>query len=423
MIDFATLALASLLSRRELRFDPVPEQRAPEDCGYAVVEALMPAGVRFAGSGGGKELSLAAISALLADAEIASVPRRLDLSGLDEALGRGLSPIVLHYDRPSPHWALLLGRGDFGYEVGDPARGLEILDRRGLSERFSGAALLVDPSTLDTSVRADIEAGRRRVALLHALLVAERGLAGPAPTGGAGLKSDSRSGAAGPAPNEPASGRLAPGRPSRDQPALDEAARGGFDLVLALGLAETRDGDFAGEGTEGSVEFRFSDELSGISMGSGLAIDTSSAGPELRPRLSFERLFGFGHGFATLGFAIGDKTFPALPSVGAEAGFLVDPLLVAIGARIAADADAGFPLSGELELRMVEVLNELFALTASGGVRLEPGAASLRLLLSVGLQLRAGAWGGGLSWTDSGARRLLSAEGRFSSPLVDLSRE
>ena len=41
MHDLMPVFLALLVSRRELRFDPVAEQSGPLDCGYAVARALV----------------------------------------------------------------------------------------------------------------------------------------------------------------------------------------------------------------------------------------------------------------------------------------------------------------------------------------------------------------------------------------------
>ncbi|MCL2608351.1 MAG: cysteine peptidase family C39 domain-containing protein [Treponema sp.] len=67
---------------------------------------------------------------------------RMNWDELAQALAGGFAPLIVHYDRPSGHFALLLHiEGDFAF-VADPSYGLALVDRATFLRRFSGNALL-----------------------------------------------------------------------------------------------------------------------------------------------------------------------------------------------------------------------------------------------------------------------------------------
>jgi hypothetical protein len=179
MHDLLSLFLALLVSRRELRFDPVAEQAAAFDCGYAVARALVEPDAEDLALGLGdpsRGLTLGNLASILENGGLSVRPLRLGLGEIDEILGQGFAPIIVNYEQPTRHWALLLGRrgGDSGpagvavnrspglYSLADPARGLEVLDGEELAGRFGGVAIVIDPASLDRGKRLGaVRAGER----------------------------------------------------------------------------------------------------------------------------------------------------------------------------------------------------------------------------------------------------------------------
>lgn len=172
------LALASSLQMQapqtceSLFFSIVPRQSEANSCGYAVLAGLIglaAAQRKTLGSGyplqvavdeaqlleryGGasrkglgsmetpKTLSLGSMARVLTDYGIPSLLLRIVPGAMDAVLA-GPAPIVLHYDKPAPHFVLALGAED-GYAVlADPADGLVALSSEELAGRASGYALL-----------------------------------------------------------------------------------------------------------------------------------------------------------------------------------------------------------------------------------------------------------------------------------------
>jgi hypothetical protein len=115
-------------------------------------------------------LTLAELAGILVDAGLPARGFSLDLAALDSMLDRGVAPLVLHYSRPAPHWALLFGRSGKLYQLGDPGRGFELLGEEELLRRWSGAAIVLEPSAVPAGLRvAAAEAARRSLARRSAL--------------------------------------------------------------------------------------------------------------------------------------------------------------------------------------------------------------------------------------------------------------
>lgn len=67
---------------------------------------------------------------------------KMDWDQLVNNLAQGFGPIIVHYNRPLPHFALLLHIEDDYAFVADPARGYEAIDRKTFLQRYSGNVLL-----------------------------------------------------------------------------------------------------------------------------------------------------------------------------------------------------------------------------------------------------------------------------------------
>lgn len=95
---------------------------------------------------------------------------------LPDLVGRA-APLLVHYDRPQTHFALLLHAGPRGVVTADPARGLELLSRAQFEARWSGvAAEVTDPGRPGLG-RGAVEAAV--AAALSRASLAERALSKP----------------------------------------------------------------------------------------------------------------------------------------------------------------------------------------------------------------------------------------------------
>jgi len=188
-IHNAFLSLALLLtldqpvSKEALRFRYVMEQGLDASCGMATVatalslywrvpilEAELLTGLftqddMLDGRADGR-VSLATMVVAFESRGVSAKAFRLDWDGLVEILARGYAPVVVHYDRPDPHFALLLGISGELAIVADPARGLETLGRADFEKRYGGVAMALasralqrDTELLDAVIQ--VATGRR----------------------------------------------------------------------------------------------------------------------------------------------------------------------------------------------------------------------------------------------------------------------
>jgi len=185
------LTLAAIIDGESQRFFAVREQSSDGGCGAASLSSLI---ALYCGLESSEERVLAAVAGarrpvadkvpysevmrtsiadLAAAAEAAGLRvrcRRMSLAELGKALAAGYAPLIVHYDRPDPHFALLLGEAEGLYALADPARGLEALEASEFRARWSGAVLVVDPAAVDSVGRTiAADALRAAVARRHLL--------------------------------------------------------------------------------------------------------------------------------------------------------------------------------------------------------------------------------------------------------------
>jgi predicted double-glycine peptidase len=67
----------------------------------------------------------------------------MDYTQLCETLGR-YAPVLVHYDKPDAHFALVLAADSDSTVCTDPARGTECIAVTDFLKRWSGATLVVD---------------------------------------------------------------------------------------------------------------------------------------------------------------------------------------------------------------------------------------------------------------------------------------
>jgi len=147
------MAIINPLPHEALRFEFVQEPGLDSSCGLAcaatllaryygiaVTEAELVAGI--AEGKGQYGASMADLSALLAAHGVQAKDFKFTYTELEAACAKGFAPIIVHYDRPELHWALLLWVEKGFVVVSDPARGTELLSAAQFAQRWSGAALL-----------------------------------------------------------------------------------------------------------------------------------------------------------------------------------------------------------------------------------------------------------------------------------------
>ncbi len=156
-----------LQTAESLQYQIVSRQTLPASCGYAVCAAAIrlaaypapPSASNLAvdealllarygtvdGVATPERLSLAQISAILADFSVPSATLKGSLSKtILPLLERGI-PLVLHYEHPVQHFALALGADADQIYVADPADGLTSLSYPDLERRISGYFLIPLP--------------------------------------------------------------------------------------------------------------------------------------------------------------------------------------------------------------------------------------------------------------------------------------
>lgn len=147
-----------LTSEEEIRFAHTYKQGYDTSCGIAVTATLLNTYwnipiteaemyqemilSRYSESDIIYTINFLTISDYLAQRGIQSRAYRMDWAELEDTLGRGFSPIIIHYEKPRPHFALLVHiYGNYAY-VADPAKGFVLLERRQFEKDYSGNVLL-----------------------------------------------------------------------------------------------------------------------------------------------------------------------------------------------------------------------------------------------------------------------------------------
>jgi ABC-type bacteriocin/lantibiotic exporter with double-glycine peptidase domain len=144
-----------MASKESLRFQYTMEQGFDTSCGMSVVATALD---RYGGvptneveliehtlgdklEDGVYTVSLADMAKAFDSRGVATRAFKLDWDGLASLIDKGYAPLVVHYDEPEKHFALLLGFKDGRAVTVDPARGLESLSREVFEARYSGTAM------------------------------------------------------------------------------------------------------------------------------------------------------------------------------------------------------------------------------------------------------------------------------------------
>jgi len=167
---FPVLSLL-LLSEEELRFTNTYKQGYDSSCGIAVTATLLNTYWQIPITEAelyndmiinryDKEtetvnytVSFLNISDYLSTKGIQARAYKMNWTTLEEMLGKGFEPIIIHYNKPNPHFALLIHIYDNFAFVADPAKGFELVERKRFEKNYSGNALL----TASRTAQKDIE--------------------------------------------------------------------------------------------------------------------------------------------------------------------------------------------------------------------------------------------------------------------------
>lgn len=149
------LLFSSVEDREARRFRYSFEQGYDDSCGLQVIACFLSLywGVETSEeelaaeseaprkASGEERTSFADMEALLSARGFRTAAYALDYSGLVGAAGR-YAPVIIHYARPSGHFALVLAADEEGLVVADPSFGVERIGRGEFCSRWSGSALL-----------------------------------------------------------------------------------------------------------------------------------------------------------------------------------------------------------------------------------------------------------------------------------------
>jgi ABC-type bacteriocin/lantibiotic exporter with double-glycine peptidase domain len=189
IVSYIFLLLGNSLpssSKEALRFQYVHEQQYDTSCGYAATSTLLDTywGLPISEADLVNKylpyklekqeytVNLADITTACLDAGLSAKAFKMDIGQLRDALAKGYGPILVHYQKPDKHFALLLGYRDGYLVTADSARGMEALDPSVFAERWSGYVLLTasrEKTKQSSTLREAIDSTTRRADLMERL--------------------------------------------------------------------------------------------------------------------------------------------------------------------------------------------------------------------------------------------------------------
>jgi predicted double-glycine peptidase len=193
---FMFVLLASVLvSEEELRFVPVYKQGYDTSCGISATASLLDMywGVpvsepqmyqdmvvnRLSDEDTNYTISMRTIMEYLNQHNVASQAYRMDWDTLTDTLQKGYAPIMVHYEEPRPHFALLLNIENNYALVADPAFGIHFVNNQTFTRNYSGNALLTASYTLERKsgyIKEAVDSESRRLESLEKLATSRRGI-------------------------------------------------------------------------------------------------------------------------------------------------------------------------------------------------------------------------------------------------------
>ncbi len=162
LVSFLIFNLVSSISSKEsLRFQYSQEQGYDNSCGMSVSSTVLEnywniptnelelveqsLGAKLLE--GNYTVNFSDMASIFTIREIASKAYKMDWNGLISIIDKGFAPVIVHYEKPEKHFALLLGFNDGRGITVDPARGLESISKSEFMKRFSGNVLVLASRT------------------------------------------------------------------------------------------------------------------------------------------------------------------------------------------------------------------------------------------------------------------------------------
>lgn len=145
-------------SKEDMRFIYIHEQMYDRSCGFSTISSLLDIYwnidcsedviiERYIESTdintSDVTISLADLSKILSDYHILNASFIMDFEQLQEALIKYI-PVLVHYESPENHFALVLDADNNAVVVLDPLQGMIILSYKYFMDRWSGVVLLSD---------------------------------------------------------------------------------------------------------------------------------------------------------------------------------------------------------------------------------------------------------------------------------------
>jgi predicted double-glycine peptidase len=185
---FFALFTTMMLSEEELRFTLVFKQGRDTSCGVAVTASLLNTYWNIPMTESDlyqnfffDQVQDGTVSYMVSFLNIANCLRsqgihsqayKMDWDALEDSLAKGYAPVLIHYEKPYPHFALVVHIESNYAFVADPARGFSLVDKREFIKNYSGNALLTASRTLSKETKLleqAISGGRERLARLQNL--------------------------------------------------------------------------------------------------------------------------------------------------------------------------------------------------------------------------------------------------------------
>jgi predicted double-glycine peptidase len=153
-----TLLATMVISEEELRFTHVYKQGYDTSCGVAATAALLNTYWNIpiteadlyqslildntSENAAAYTVNLLTIAEYLKTKSIQSRAYKMDWPTLEDTLAKGYAPVLIHYEKPNPHFVLLT-HIESGYAfAADPAQGFGLIDKQTFIKQYSGNALL-----------------------------------------------------------------------------------------------------------------------------------------------------------------------------------------------------------------------------------------------------------------------------------------
>ncbi len=176
-IGLILVALSAVTAKEPLQFEYIAEQQHDSSCGYAVISSVLSF---YTESGAVPEaeliseyppgekhlaISFARMNRILSDYGIESRGFAMTSGQLSDAI-RTFAPCIVHFDSPTDHFALVIGKSGRNYIVADPAEGTRIYGPHRFLLSWSGKVLVPNVRVTDRSQEV-IDRCERRLRLLE----------------------------------------------------------------------------------------------------------------------------------------------------------------------------------------------------------------------------------------------------------------